>query len=324
MFTKATKKKLKARIAFNGPAGGGKTFSALRCAFALGKKVAVIDTEHKSAAKYAGEAPDGLPFEFDVCELEHFSPQTYANVINAAGQAGYDVLIVDSLSHAWEGKGGALDTVDRKASTTKGGSFSAWRDVTPMHRAMIEAMLSSPCHVIVTMRTKTAYEVKEQEQDGRKKMTVEKIGTKPIQREGMEYEFDVVADLDLQHIVTISKSRCPRLDGAKEDRPGALFWAPLVEWLNTGETVEASPAPVTLDVPSEPDQGHEMQVDEPCGTEMADKIKTTAMEAELPPEKIREILTRHGVQRLAELPWNAANELLHKLELRIADATVPF
>lgn len=352
MFRKATKEKLKARIAIDGPAGSGKTYTALRFAFAMagpGGKVAVIDTEHRSASKYSGESPDGTPFAFDVCELDHYSPSTYVNVIKEAGKAGYDVLVIDSLSHAWEGVGGALDMVDRKAASSKGNSFAAWRDVTPMHRDMVEAILACPCHVIATMRSKMTYELEEYVDDGKKKTRVNKLGLKPIQREGVEYEFDVVADMDLEHILTISKTRCPALDGKKASAPGAAFVAPLLTWLTTG----ADPVPrldlvplsesaaisestaeqtdtqkprggVVLSGKSGVSTPHSQSADDPCGPEIAGKIKEMAQRLKLTPDKIREFASRCGVSKIADMPYREASKLLGKLESKVTEAEVPF
>ncbi len=151
MFKPATREKLKLRLAIDGLAGSGKTFTALRAAFALGKRVAVLDTEHSSARKYVGLSPDGFPWQFEVCELQHFAPSNYVMAIQAAADAGFDVLVIDSLSHAWDGLGGALDQVDKK-SGSGGNSYTAWKDVTPQHRELIEAILAAPLHVIATMR----------------------------------------------------------------------------------------------------------------------------------------------------------------------------
>lgn len=351
MFQKATRKKLRARIALDGPAGSGKSYTALRFGFALagpGGKVAVIDTEHRSASKYSGESPDGIPFQFDVCELEHYAPSTYTGVIREAGKAGYDVLIIDSLSHGWEGVGGALDQVDRKAASSKSGnSFTAWRDVTPQHREMVEAILACPCHVIATMRSKMAYEL---ETDKNGKLKPVKVGLKPIQREGVEYEFDLVGDLDVDHLLTISKSRCSFLDGAKAVKPGVPFIQPLIIWLAEGidaplpdfqsAEVPAVPPAGTTQAPTEctkktskgvrlsgeipPVSGHEASVNAPCGDDMAVRIKTAAQKIQLPPEKLREFASRCGVTRLAEMPWKEAAALLSKLEAKVSESEIPF
>lgn len=235
MFKKAERTKLKGRIALDGPSGSGKSYTALRAAFALGKRVAVIDTEYGSASKYAGESPDGTPWEFDVCELKDYGPDKYCQAINAAAKSGYDVIVIDSLSHAWTGEGGALDMVDRKASEGRGNSFTAWRDVTPMHRRMIDTILACPAHIIATMRTQTEY-VMEPDEKGR--LVPKKIGTKPIQRAGVEYEFDVVGDIDIDHILKITKSRCSVLQDARAVKPNAEFWTPFKAWLDKGVEVK--------------------------------------------------------------------------------------
>lgn len=229
-FTKATKEQAKARIALIGPSGSGKTYTALRLAEGLGQRIAVIDTENASASKYAGE------FNFDVLALELYAPNIYVQAIQAAEGAGYDVLIIDSLSHAWAGKGGALEMVDKAAKKYSGNSFAAWRDVTPHHNALVDAMVRCGCHLIVTMRSKTEYVV-QAGKDG--KMTPKKIGMAPVQRDGVEYEFDIVADLDLEHNLIVSKTRCRTLDGAILEKPGADMAQTIRDWLTDG----AEPTP---------------------------------------------------------------------------------
>lgn len=244
MFKTATRKKVRARIALDGPAGAGKTFTALRAAFTFpgrsgGPRVAVINTESGAVEKYLGLQPDGIPWGFDICDLTDFSPTSYTAAIMAAGQEGFDVLVIDSLSHAWAGEGGALDLKDRKAADSRGNSFTAWKDITPMHNRMVEAILRSPCHVIVTMRTKMDYLVEEEiDERGRKRSVVRKVGMNPIQRSGMEYEFDIVGDLDHTHTLTVSKSRCPDVDGALVVKPGAEFFGKIVSWVNEGTDID--------------------------------------------------------------------------------------
>lgn len=336
MFKAAVKEQLKARIAIDGPAGSGKTLTGLLWAMELAGpdgRIAVIDTEHGSARKYAGEVVGNVTLKFDVCELEHYAPSTYTNVIKEAGRLGYDVIIVDSLSHAWEGVGGALDMVDRKSSSTKGGSFAAWKDVTPMHREMVEAILACPCHLIGTMRSKMAYELEEVEEKGQKKTRVTKLGVKPIQREGMEYEFDVVADIDLEHVLTISKTRCPALDGKKAAKPSGSFLAAFVRWLNSGEA--PAPEQTTPALPAKFSSGlvlsgqvqqdpHSQSVDEPCGDVMAGRIKAAAQALKITPEKIKEFANRCGVQRITDMPFREAERLLTKLETKAREEGCPF
>ena len=238
-FRKATKEKSRLRMALDGVSGSGKTFTALRAAFAIlkpGGRVAVINSESGAIEKYLGDAPDGVPFDFDICELPDFAPTSYTQKIIEAGQLGYDVLIIDSLSHAWAGSGGALEIVDKGAGKSAFTSKDGWRKVTPMHNQMIEAILRSPCHVIATMRTKTEYVLEEQvnPQTGAKVQVPKKVGMKPVQREGMEYEFDVVGDMDDSHTFSIAKTRCSALDGALVVKPGVDFFKTLKVWLEDG------------------------------------------------------------------------------------------
>ncbi len=235
-FTPATRKKAKLRLGLDGPAGTGKTYTALRLAFTIGKRVAVIDTESGSASKYQGDSPDGVPFDFDVLELDSFAPTDYTAAIEEAGRLGYDVLIIDGLSHAWQGKDGALELVNKKG----GNSFTAWKDVTPMHTRMIEAIIRAPLHVIATLRSKTEYVL---ETNANGKQEPRKIGMAPIQRAGMEYEFDIYGSMDWSHVLTVSKSRCPSVDNAVVVKPGPSFMEPIIRWLETGEVVRTVPAP---------------------------------------------------------------------------------
>lgn len=237
-FKKATKQQARLRLALVGPSGSGKTYSALAIGKHLGNRVAVIDTERGSASKYADI------FDFDALELATFSPLTYVEAIHAAEQAGYDVLIIDSLSHAWMGKEGALEQVDKAARRYQNNSYAGWRDVTPMHNALIDAMLQSPCHIIVTMRAKTDYVLEKDERTG--KTIPRKIGLAPVQRDGMEYEFDVVADMDQDNNMIVSKSRCPAMSGQVINKPGEQVAQTLIAWLSDGEPERDIPAPAPI------------------------------------------------------------------------------
>lgn len=225
-FSKASKKKSKLRMALVGPSGTGKTYTALAIATHLGQRVAVIDTERGSASKYADL------FAFDVLDLETFAPQQYVDALHAAASAGYDVVVVDSLSHAWIGQGGALEQVDNIARRSQSkNSFGAWREVTPQHNAMVDAIVRAPLHVVVTMRAKTEYVL---EKDDRGKTVPRKVGIQPVQRDGLEYEFDVVGDLDENNSLIVGKTRCPALAGKVFARAGKDIASHLTAWLTDG------------------------------------------------------------------------------------------
>lgn len=224
-FVKATKAKSKARIALCGPSGSGKTFTSLTLATNMGGRVAVIDTERGSASKYADE------FQFDVMELDSFHPQKFIDGIREAEVAGYDVLVIDSLSHAWMGKDGILELHDKATAKQKTqNSFTAWRDVTPIHNQLIDTILQSKLHIIVTMRSKTEYV--QTEENGKK--AIKKVGMAPVQRDGMEYEFDIVGDMDFDNNLIITKTRCRKLTGEVIKRPGEETAETIKEWLSDG------------------------------------------------------------------------------------------
>jgi hypothetical protein len=237
-FEPATREQAKARIALAGPSGSGKTMTALYIASALGDKIAVIDTERGSASKYAPPpsrmaSPGKGEFLFQRLDMHRYDPRDLAKALAAAAGHGFDVVIVDSLSKFWSGAGGMLEQVDNAGKRAFGGnSFAGWKEARPMESAMIEALLGFPGHVIVTMRTKTAFEITE---DDRGRKVPQKIGLKPEQREGIEYEFDIVLDMDLQNAATVSKSRCPALTGRVIQRPDASLGEEILAWVSDGK-----------------------------------------------------------------------------------------
>jgi hypothetical protein len=237
MFKKAERKQSKLRLAICGCSGSGKSYSALQIAKGLcsndsnSGKIAVIDTESGSSELYSHIA------NFDVAILTPpFTPQRYIDLINTAEKAGYSTLIIDSLSHAWQGAGGILEMHD-KATTGRTNSFAAWGVVTPLHNSLVEAILSSPLHIIATMRTKTAYEVVSE--NGRTK--VNKLGLAPVQRENMEYEFTVVFDLLADsHTANVSKDRTGLFSNQQQFQPSENTGKKLLQWLESGVDVEES------------------------------------------------------------------------------------
>jgi AAA domain len=229
-FKKATKKQQKLRLAITGPAGAGKTYTALTLGKHLGDRMALIDTERGSASKYAGDVAD-----FDTDELTHYAVENYLKAIAAARAEAYPVLVIDSLSHAWSGKGGILEEADNR-----GGKFQAWKQLTPMQHQLIDAILDYPGHVIATMRSKMTYEVSTEEgRNGKKETSVVKLGLAPVQREGVEYEFDVILDMSITNVATVTKSRCLALSGKAIPKPGKELAETLLAWLSEGAAPQA-------------------------------------------------------------------------------------
>ncbi len=228
-FQKATKKKAKLRCALFGPSGSGKTFTALRIANGfvkakLGKKIALIDSEHGSASKYSDR------FKFDVVDLEKKSILSYINYIKMAEQSGYDILIIDSMTHAWKE---LLEDIDRIAKTKfRGNSFAAWSEGTPKHNAFVEALVGFKGHIISTMRSKTEWSIA----DEKGKLKPTRVGMAPEQGKGIEYEFDLLMEMSVDHIGQVIKDRTGKFQDDIIELPGEDFGQELAAWLNEGES----------------------------------------------------------------------------------------
>lgn len=235
MFRKAQRKQAKLKIGLSAPSGAGKTYSALLMAYGMcgdWEKIAVIDTENNSAELYSHLGG------YSVCPITPpFTPKKYIAAINEAVEAGFKVLIIDSLSHAWSGEGGLLEMKDKatKASNS-GNSFTAWRDVTPEHNRLVDAILQSDIDVIVTTRAKSEYVIT----DDNGKKNIKKVGLSPIFRDGLEYEMTVFFDISQEHIATASKDRTGLFDG-QFIKPTIETGKALVEWRNGGAEQKGKP-----------------------------------------------------------------------------------
>lgn len=222
-FKKAIRKQSKLRLGLCGVSGSGKTYTALRLAHSLGvKKIAVIDTERNSASLYANLEVDGVKWEFDSLELIEHSPDSFINAINFA--KGYEVLIIDSFSHAWDG---IKDVAEEGAVRFKGNTWAGWGIARPKERELFNAILQFDGHVIATMRAKTEWQIID-------KKPV-KIGLAPEQKSGIEYEFTIFIDMDTEHNAVITKSRCSELADLVINRPGQELASKILNWLNEGE-----------------------------------------------------------------------------------------
>lgn len=231
-FKPAVRRKSKARLALAGPSGSGKTYTALALAWEWAARehgvVGMVDTEHGSARKYQGL--NG--WEWQTLEPDRFSPASLVEILGVAAGHGFAVMVIDSWSHYWMGQDGMLEQVDRRKLGSN--SFSGWKEANPDERRMVEAMLTFPGHLIVTMRTKTEYVI---EEDNKGRAVPRKVGTRPVQREGLEHEFDIVGDLDLKNNLHISKTRLPFLTGQVIAEPGAELAGRIADWLDGGEEI---------------------------------------------------------------------------------------
>lgn len=216
LFKKASKKQVKLRLLLQGASGSGKTWSALTLAQSLGKKVAVVDTEKGSASLYSDK------FQFDVLELPagFHTPEHYIKAIKEAEKEGYEALVIDSISHEWQA---CLDLITQIG----GNSFTAWGKITPRHDAFVNAILSSNMHIIATTRAKQDYIL--QEKNGKQVPT--KVGMAGVQRDGLDYEFTMVFELNQNHIANATKDRSGLFDG-KDFQITEETGKALLDWLS--------------------------------------------------------------------------------------------
>ncbi len=242
-FRPATKDGHNASVAIQGPSGSGKTWTGLCVASGLaeGQRFAVIDTERGAAALYVND----LAASFDTLPMHRYDPRDLQKALAAAAQRRYPVVMVDSLSHFWSGTDGTLDQVENAKSKYGGNKFAGWKDGTPIQNGMIEALMSYPGHVVVTMRSYTDW-VLERGQPVNK-------GTRVEQRRGIEFEFGVAAEMDENNRLRFIKSRCPSFRGLVLNQPhGAKDIAkPYLDWLRDGGK-ETDPS-VWIDAANAPD-----------------------------------------------------------------------
>lgn len=245
---KAQRQRRPLKISLEALSGGGKTYTALRLAFAMrragiGKRIVVGDSENESASLYQGTVCDGEQWEYEVCSIpqDKQNPNGYTELYNFEVSEGFDIIIIDSMTHAWKG---ALTRVDQVSSGTRSkNKFSeGWSVVSPEQEKMMRVLTDPRAHLITTTRLKGDYEIVKGD-DG--KTRPKKLGLKADQRDGFEYEYDMVIRLDPEgHLATVEKVRgCSILDGATCAAPGPDFFKPLFDWWLSapeGETKESA------------------------------------------------------------------------------------
>lgn len=243
-FQKATRTQKKARIALYGPSGSGKTYTALSIATGLGNTIAVVDTERGSASLYADK------FNFDTLELSNFHPDRFIEAIHDAAKAGYDVLVIDSLSHAWQGTGGILD----KVNASGGNSYTdGWGKIgTPLYNKLMDAILDAPLHIIACMRSKTDTVM---EKNSKGKDAPRKVGTAPVMRQDSEYEFDYVGLLDNDNTMSTQKTRMGDTLPDSVNRPNKATGAKILTWLTSGAAQKSPPVTTTTTTTTEDSNG---------------------------------------------------------------------
>lgn len=224
-FEKAKRSKCKIKVSIAGASGSGKTYSALCVAKGMVSnlnKVAVIDTENGSSHLYSHLG------DFSVLTLgAPYSPEAYIMAINEAIKNGYECIIIDSLSHEWQGPGGIIDIHGQM----EGNSFTNWNKVTPRHNALIQKIVNAPVHVIATLRSKTEYIM--QQKNG--KSIPEKMGLKAVQRDDCEYEFTVAFELNKYHVAAVSKDRTGLFQHEPELKLSEDLGKRIIDWCEIDE-----------------------------------------------------------------------------------------
>lgn len=249
-ITPAKVEDFKLRICIDGPGGSGKSYTALAViARLMNWKVAAIDTERNKLSLYSSIHP------FQKIDLPDHNPDYYMQAIKMVEDMGFDCLIIDSLSHIWMGEGGFLEIADTEAARSQSkNSFMAWRNVTPRFNQFINRLLAANLHVIATLRVKTDWVI---QSDERGKLSPKKVGLAPVQRDGLEYEFDVIGSMTPDHDMIITKARqLPgvNLDGRIFKHPGQEFVDELKKLIGLDKNPPAQPKliPVPSVVPPPP------------------------------------------------------------------------
>lgn len=230
---KAKREKIYVKLALMAPSGGGKTYGSLRLASGMAEeikketgkdaKILLANTEQKRGYYYANE------FDYDIVDIEPpHNPEKYVELIDFAVSEGYDILIIDSSSHEWEGKGGCLELQQQA-----GGTYQAWGKITPRHNRFIDAIADSPIHIIATMRGKDQYEVNK---DDRGKTSVQKLGVGAKQRDGFEYEFTCTFLIDQKtNCAEVQKDNTHIFEGEGPTLLTENHGRKIIQWANSGE-----------------------------------------------------------------------------------------
>ncbi len=222
---KATRQKAKIRLGLSSVSGGGKTYSSILIAKGLATsmdKIALIDTENGSGDLYANLG------DYNVITLEApYTPERYIEAITACENAGMEVIIIDSITHEWDGKGGILEI----SNSMTGNSYTNWAKLTPRHQSFIDKILQCKAHVITTVRRKQDYEMTTNSSG---KLVPQKVGLKEVTREGFEYELTVNLELDTNHNATTSKDRTGLFVGKPEFKPSEETGKLLLDWCENG------------------------------------------------------------------------------------------
>lgn len=254
---RAQRKKTKLKVGLAGSSGCGKSLSSLVFAYGLVKgehpdwtdeqiwdKIGVIDSENGSAELYTEYTIKSTGFRvgtfWTIPISAPFTPEKYIDAIETFEREGFEVCIIDSMTHLWNGQGALLERQGNVAKRT-GNSYTAWREITPVFNRFVDTMLQCNMHIVATIRSKTEY-VQEKDEKGR--TTIRKVGMAPVFRDGIEYEFSMFMDIDSEHQAHVTKDRTGILDdeyfvitGKEAER--------VAKWLDSGAEMKPNEPPAT-------------------------------------------------------------------------------
>jgi hypothetical protein len=267
-----------------GPSGSGKSYTALCIAKGLGGSILVADSENQSVKNYKGKGKTPEDFSFSAIKIPDGNPKTMIQIIKFAEKNNYDNLIIDSLSYSWTGPDGELDLASQASARMKSSNpWASWKDVTPLHNQLLEAILSSPLNIITTLRSKTEWVKEEVERNGRITIVPKRVGLAPVYKEQSEAEYDLAAEMDSEHRLVITKSRFFPFADRVIMKPGPELGEELRAWMASGSIVdETNDEPVfvainedTIATPKTEPAGHVTQEKKAPAKAKKTETKTT-------------------------------------------------
>lgn len=309
-FKKAAKKEVKLTMGISGPAGAGKTLSALRIARGLvgpHGKLALIDTEGAKANAYADVIENG----YDIAQFESpFELDKLEDTLDEAVEAGYQVIVIDSLSHFYAGEGGILQQVEDESTRNGGNGMKAWATVTPRIKRFTEKLKAMPIHVIVTLRAKTTYEISRNDKG---KVSVQKLGLEPIWKGGndsIDFEVDHMLKMTTDHRAIVDKTRLIGLTDKIFDKPDEKLGKQIKEYLSGGIISPIEPEPVVADESAE-EPAEKIAPKQQLLSQLEDLAQATGRDIA---EWFPKIAAAHNKEKIEDMTQVALKEVIKKVK----------
>ena len=307
-FKKAAKKEVKLTMGISGPAGAGKTLSALRIARGLvgpHGKLALIDTEGAKANAYADVIENG----YDIAQFESpFELDKLEDTLDEAVEAGYQVVVIDSLSHFYAGEGGILQQVEDESVRNGGNGMKAWAYVTPKVNRFLEKLKAMPIHVIVTLRSKTTYEISRNDKG---KVSVQKLGLAPIWKgDSIDFEMDHMLKMTTDHRAIVDKTRLIGLTDKIFDKPDEKLGKQIKEYLSGGIVSPIEPEPVVADESAE-EPAEKIAPKQQLLSQLEDLAQATGRDIA---EWFPKIAAAHNKEKIEDMTQVALKEVIKKVK----------